>query len=612
MSITKLSLRHLIAIGLFASFLSAQRLCYSQGASTAPTGTPSQPIKTQSPQESIDDVPLVFLMDEAKIAFDEKKFSRASLLLQKALVNSESREEAQNVKGLLATTLLMNEEFLDALHVLNDLSKSKTESSLLLMRAGVLFKAGWRSAVLDELRNGLRNDPKSIQLRKLLADALLSSPIATEADSAEALTALMPLKDGIAEDPRIAGAIGMAAAGAGDFDLAVKMQKRYMESLDANQKEREAEKLSRYERKQPSMTLPFPAWDAAKQLSKTELASTAHKSMVMVRVIREMELIETESGTSEGLVTSKQTNFGTVVSSMGSFLVSSNLVRMPKFEEYIHGTAGSVKLISEKIEVLTMPDRSGLSQSLGLARVQGIDEPTGLALLEFTHVEHFEHVKYDELATIQFMPEYRLLDPATKTHLERLYEYSVEKGDKTNVPSLRQVEADLSQYSAFHDRMIAGPTMAKLAAVPRSQNPLGSPVFNQLGECVGITHEISLDSLPRTVIIPAAVCTRIAAKLMSASIVRRASLPVVVGGMLTGVREPLMGMYVMKVTSKNPIYRQLEGTTILAVDGIATPTQTEWLMVLERAYVLGLKSVVLEIYDPKDKITSCMTVPVEL
>jgi hypothetical protein len=230
--------------------------------------------------------------------------------------------------------------------------------------------------------------------------------------------------------------------------------------------------------------------------------------------------------------------------------------------------------------------------------------------LEFDHEEHFEHVKYDELSTIRFMPEYRSFDPSTEKHLATQFEYSVEKGSTTNRPSLREVTANLSKISVYDDPAIGAPTIARLGVVVGSQSPVGTPVFNQFGECVGITHEVRFDESPQTVLIPAAVCSRVAAKLMADGAVRRASLPIVVHGMLTGVREPQTGMRVFSVISKDPIFKSVEGTTIVGVDGIPTPTLTEWLMALERAYALGSKTVVVEVFDPKDISTTCSTLPV--
>lgn len=610
MPFCKLSIRHLLTTGLVVNAWFSQQSCYSQVATPAPVEEPAKSSIPQDSQESIDDVPIVFLMDEAKDAYDKKNFLRAARLIEKALVNSESEDESRNMKTLLAIALVSNQEHVDALHVLNDLIKSKPDPNLVLVRSTALYQAGWRDAALDELRREQRLNPNNQQLRKVLADALLSSPIATGSDAVEALTALMSFEEEIADDPRIAGAIAMAAAGAENFELAVRMQKRYMGLLDSTQRQREAETLSRYEAKQYSNPVSFPTWDPAKLTNNKVLANNAHHSMVMVRLKREIQLTEAVSGENAGTASEMRTHFGTVLSSMGTILVSSNTVRMPRFNDHIHGVDGSVRLLSEQIEVFTMPDDSGKSVSLGLAKVQGIDEPSGLAVLEFDHEKHFENVKFDELKTIEFMPEYRSLDPNTKIHLAKLFEYSVEKGSKTNKASLREVTADLSQYSAYHDRTVEGPTMARLAKVLGSHCVAGAPVFNQLGECVGITHEIGFDEAPRQVIIPSAVCTRIAAKLMANGVVHRASLPIVVGGIMTGVREPLMGMHVMKTTSKDPILKSLEGHTIVGINGIATPTLTEWLTVLERAYSLDLKTLVLEIYDPAIKGTSCREIPV--
>jgi hypothetical protein len=266
-------------------------------------------------------------------------------------------------------------------------------------------------------------------------------------------------------------------------------------------------------------------------------------------------------------------------------------------------------MLSDKIEVFLMSNEFGKNESLGLARIRGIDEASGLAVLELDHPKPYENVMIEELKATNFMPEYRLDDPNTKNHLTALFEYSVEKGSKTNQPSLRPVTADLSQYSAYHDATLDMPTMAKLATVKEGQSAVGSPIFNQLGECVGIKHEVGFDQARRTVIIPSAVCTRIAAKLMADGVVHRASLPIVVSGMLTGVKEPRMGLNVKSTTSQEPIYQGLKGTTIVGIDNVATPSLTEWLQFLERAYAMGTKTVVVEVFEGNSGLTSCATLP---
>jgi tetratricopeptide (TPR) repeat protein len=610
-SLKKFSLQHFIATGLLVVAWNAQQPCRAQFPTPAPADEPAALSELPQKPEINDPIDIFYLMEEAEEAFNEKDFTKAVELLQEALLNAESEDAKRNIKTLFASSLVMNEEYLDALHILNDLGKSNPDAGLRLMRAGALFRAGWRDAVLDQLRCDLRLDPSNPQLRKAFADALLSSPISTELDAYDALSVLMPLADGIEEEPRIAGAIAMSAARAGNFELAVEMQERYLESLDRSGKQRESETLSRYKAKQVSAPVPFPAWEPAKLLSNQEIATIAHKSTVMVRIIRDIELTETETGENAGLATTKSTHLGTVLSSMGTILISSETVRMPHFDDfYTPNVLGTAKLTKEEIEVFTMPDEFGISQSLGLAQVQGIDEQSGLAVLELAHQEHFEHVKRDELSTIRFMPEYRLLDPNTKRHLSKLFEYSVESGSKTNKPSLREVNADLNKISVYVEPTIEAPTIAKLAVVSGSESPVGMPVFNQLGECVGITHSVNFDDMQQTVIIPSAVCSRIAAKLTASGVVHRASLPMVVHGMLTGVREPQTSMRVFSVTSNDPILKSLEGTTIVGVHGIPTPTLTEWLMVLERAYALGLKSLVLEIQDNQNESTTCLEVPV--
>ncbi len=610
MSLSKLSQHLAFASGLLAISWFGQLPCHAQVATPAPVDEQADPHDLAKGFDASDPIDIYFMMEEAHQAYEKEDYAKSSELLQQALLDAESDEAKQKIKSVLSASLVLNQDYLDAIHVLNDVAKSKADSNLRLTRAGAYFRAGWRDAALDELRIALRLDSTNQQLRKVLADALLSSPVSSGSDSAEALRALLPLENGIAEEPRIAGAIAMAAAGAENFELAVKMQRRYLESLDADGRQRESATLARYEAKQFRPAIPFPAWDPAKLLSNKELANFAHQSMVLVRVMRDMDFPETETGVSAGTATTKHTHVGTVLSSMGTILVSSETVRMPRFDEYIQNATGSVKIVSESIEVFTMPDDSGISQSFGQAKVRGIDEASGLAILEIEHEEHFENLKHEELKSIHFMPEYRLLDPNTKNHLASHFEYSVEKGIKTNTPSLREVTADLSQISAYHDRTIAGPTMAKLSMVLGNVGPVGTPVFNQLGECVGITRKVGFNVQDRTVITPSTVCARVAAKLMADGVVHRASLPIVVSGMLTGVQEPLMGMLVQNVTSKDPIYKSLKGSTIVGVDGIPTPTWTEWLIVLERVYALGSKTVVVEICNPEAISTTCMTIPV--
>lgn len=610
---------------IIVTALMMQPFCYAQNPTDAPIEA--------EPAKSFEESGFWILFAEYDIdeAVKSKDFKRASELAQKYIAVAEANgledDEIRNMKAFLAGEVLVpNAEYLDAVHVLDDLLKSKPDPKFLLLRAAALHHAGWHDATLNELRRTLRLYPDEILLRGVFAAELLEFPAPNELDAYEALTALLPLKDRIAEEPRLAEAVALAAAASGDFELAVEMQKKYLGTDGPRDRELETQKLARYEAEQKPPMASMPAWDPTKLLSTEKISEVARKSMVMVRVTREFELEDKATGDSAGKTTIVHTHRGVVLSSMGTILCSSETVRAfrpdagrPYWSKSsattiekstINNTNRTLK--EETIEIFSMPDDSRLSLVFGKAKIQGIDELSGLAVLEIEQEKRYRNLQDEELAPIVFQPEYRPFDPNTKLHLEQHFELSNGKLGLEPKPLLREVLMGKSETSAYHDWTIGEPTMARIRDASDSQSPIGTPIFNQLGECIGITHPVGFNEPNRTVVIPSAVCTRVAAMLMADGVVHRANLPIVVSGMLTNAETPSIGMLVHRVLSDEQIYQSLDSQWIIAVNGIPTPTLTEWLAVLERGYALGWKTMCLEVYDEKFAGgTACLEVPVK-
>ncbi len=141
----------------------------------------------------------------------------------------------------------------------------------------------------------------------------------------------------------------------------------------------------------------------------------------------------------------------------------------------------------------------------------------------------------------------------------------------------------------------AAGTTSRFVKVDECQATIGSPLFNVLGECIGIVHAIQNKSNPK-VVIPSSTCVRIASKLGSFGFVPRATSPMVVSSVsdtkdLPSGRKVILesGMYVSELRSEDPTFKAknspfypIVGEIILSVDGVPTPTTSEWLIAMER------------------------------
>lgn len=622
---------------MIAAALLTQPFCFAQTPTVAPVdGEPAKPTASQ-PADEEDDFSIFTIDEDIDEALQSRNYARASELAQRGIGFGEAKglEEGaiRNMKASLAAGMLIpNGEYLDAIHVLDDLLKSKPDPKLSLARALALHQAGWHVATLNELRRSIRLYPDDIVLRGVLAGELLEFPVPEELGAYEALTALLPIKSRIAEEPRLAKSIAMAAAASGDFELAVEMQKKFLGTDGSRDRERETQKLASYEAKQKPPAASMPAWDPAKLMSTEQLTAMARKSMVKVRVTRKFELKDKVTGAYAGKTTIFHTHRGAVLSSLGTILVSSETVRAirpdagrPYWSKSSATTTeestntGTDRILKEEIiEVFSMPDDLNENVVFGRARIQGIDELSGLALLQIEVEKQYRSVQDEELTPIVFQPEYRPFDPNTKLYLGRHFEYSNGKLGDEPKPLLREVAIGESETTAYHDWTLGEPTMARNRDAADSQSPIGTPIFNQLGECIGITHAVGFNEPNRTAVIPSAVCTRVAAQLMADGVVHRANLPIVASGFVTTVENPSnevfehapMGMLVHRVTSDEKTYQSLSGEWIVAVNGIPTPTLTEWLAALEQADARGWKIMVVEVYNKHDTSTSCREIPI--
>ncbi len=405
-------------LGMLAAALLTQPICSAQTPTVAAVESePAEPA-AEDPTFEDSDFSIFFALEEIEEAVKAKNYNRASELAQKyiAVAEANSLDEGaiRNMKSMLVGAILVpNAEYLDAIHVLDDLLKSNPAPKLSLLRAFALHQAGWHDATLHELRRTIRRYPDEFLLCGMFAAESLEFPVQNELDAYEAMQALLPFQDRINEEPRLAEAIALAAAASGDFKIAVEMQKKFLGTDGPRDRKLEQQKLARYEAKQKPPTASMPVWDPAKLLSNDQLSDIARRSMVMVRVIRRFELKDNTTGGYGGKTEIVHTHRGAVLSSMGTILVSSETVRPLRADEHQDVTiAGTSRMLNEEIiEVFAMPVDNNKREFLGRAIVRGIDELSGLAVLEIDHEKPYRNIQYEELTPVVFEPEYRPLDP---------------------------------------------------------------------------------------------------------------------------------------------------------------------------------------------------------
>ncbi len=591
--------------------------------------------QTGSPiSNTANDEEIASMLRFAELAKASGNLDRASDLLQIAM-NMSSTDEAK-----LKQTLIIALQYAESLEAINanfeavciyNLLGLAVTGPLMPFNRAVLFeKLGWTSAMLSELRVAHRLDPKRLDAACALAANLALAEKPELRNAEEALAVALSVRDQIENAPLIAQTIGRAAAASKDFDLAVEMQTKYLKSGTVSQEELPIEnrRLELYLEKSEPPAPQLPVFTSEDLLSNETIANIARRSMVGVRVQGIVEGKDAKTGAVQ-VRASIRWAVGTVLDSFGTFLVSSESVRVPTYGELfvpetqaedrsLNSFATRAKLIDKlgstrwletpEIGIYSMPSATVQSKSMGEAGLLGSDEATGLAVIELKRESAFSFIRHAEWQPAKFTPEHRTLDPSSN-QLDSGLELDYTPTDFISTPNLVALKSIESTICAYFDRPSGVGHKARLISLPESKCQPGSALFNQLGEIVGIKHQIDAPATDGQFAIPAHVCTRIAAKLASYGEVHRAHLPFVLVANTTGVTEPAMGMKVNKVPTDVSVYQPLLNKLIISLDGVPTPTLTEWLIASERIYDRGLETALVEVFDPELKLVSWMTIP---
>lgn len=503
-----------------------------------------------------------------------------------------------------------------ALHVINSVEKYRPDDVRIhIFRGSAYEKMNWTSALLDELRTFVRQHPSNLTFRAGLALELVYSLVPSLRHPLEATELISKRKGSLESEPFAAKLMASSEAKLGNFESAVAMQKLYLESTSLNEADREAQRvvLSSYEKRMAAAARSLPTFDTKELLSQEQLADVARKSMVIVRVMGAFECKDSTTGETKVLGISHD-HIGTVLDTFGTLLVASETVRLPRYDDItlLEG-AGTTRWVQPPyLEVFSLPTTKGESMSMGQAFIVGSDEEAGLAVIKLARDKPFSFIKMAAgYQSVKFEPEYRPFDKNSGLYLKKAFELTVDAIGSGILPALNEVKLGEHRVSAYIQWTNKKMTFTRSAYVNESKGPIGTPIFNQLGECVGIQQKVGIDPKSlRAVAVPASTCTRVASKLASVGHVERAKLPIAVGGMFTDVPQPSSGMLVMELEDDNPIFKPLKGRYITSLDGVQTNSLTEWLAASERIASMGLETAVVEVFDKSTKRISLMTIPI--
>jgi hypothetical protein len=574
----------------------------------------------------------------ARMLKDVGKLEEASKLYGLAM-NQSSRDDSQLKQTLLIA--LQYAESLDAIGanteavcIYNSIGRAVSDPMVHFARAVLFLHLDWDSAMFSELRTAHRLDRNNPAIVGGLAAELLLTEQPELRNPQEALAVALSARDQIENAPYIAEMIATAAAATKDFDLAVKMQTQYLKSGAVSEEDLPIQNrsLQLYKLQAGPLIRELPRFARHELLGNNAIMEIARRTMVGIRIQGVVEGRDSQTGNVQ-VRASTQWAIGTVLDSFGTILLSSESVRVPTYgelfspetqeigessvsflkEEKRTDVVGSTRwLESPEIEIFSMPMPKVQSKSLGNAVLMGTDTATGVAVIELKRSSAFGFVRHSEWTAARFAPEYRSIDPNADQLVSGL-ELDYTPTDYITVPNLVTLESCEPKILAYCECSSGDANTARLIALPGSKTPLGSALFNQLGEIVGIKHQVAVPGTDGRangqVAIPAAVCTRIAAKLAAYGEVHRTYLPFDVNSKTTGVEAPAMGMRVSKVPADVRIYQPLVNKFIVSLNEMPTPTMTEWLHASEQVHDRGLDTALVEVYDPETNLVTWMTLP---
>jgi len=596
-----------------------QEVAMAQVATPAPAA-PSEPDQPRPARLRSEAERAEKYREMAKEFYGAGNLGGAIEMLRASLENTPLKETTSD-KTLetalqFAELLLENGDDQRAIHVINYLERYRPDDVRNLMLRGSAYeKMNWTSAMLDELRTFVRLHPSNQTFRAGLAFELVYSLVPSLRNPLEASELISKRRGSLESEPFAAKLMASTEAKLGNFDNAVAMQELYLESAALNEADREAQEdlLALYKKRMAATSRPLPTFDTKELLSQEQLANVARNCMVIVRVMGTFECRESTTGETKVLGLSHD-HIGTVLDTFGTLLVASETVRLPRYDDVtlLEGTGTTRWVQAPSLEVFSLPVANGESISLGQAVLVGSDEEAGLAVIKLSRDKPFTFINMAAgYQSVKFEPEYRPFDKNSDLYLKKAFELTVDAIGSGILPAINEVKLGENRVSAYIQWTNKKMTLTRSAYVNDSKGPIGTPVFNQLGECVGIQQKVGIDPKRlRAVAVPASTCTRIASKLASVGHVERAELPIVVGGMFTDVSQPSSGMLVMELENDDSISQPLKGRYITSLDGVQTNSLTEWLAASERIASMGLETAVVEVFDKSTKRVSLMTIPI--
>ncbi len=571
----------------------------------------SESVESQTAKKATADL---FRADEL---FDEENFSDAAAIYRTYLETHDDVTaddiniiDVNDTYGQLALACLEMKDFEQALFALNRLSKSRLDDPRILeCRVDCYTRCRQFAPALDELRRLVVLEPNNVEHRMRLGGMLAMGDDMRLRDGDESLSLLTELESQIPEIPMIATLIAAASAENRDFKRAVKVLTDHLSDFPPDEVGATRKEIELYEDE-----FRFPSFREPKdELLPEKVLALGMNSTVKIH-FRGDAVYEL---TQQGICHRRQIehdDFGTVIDSRGAILVSSSTVTAPLFKEVdVAPPQNSTWLADPVIEVFSLPSDNRESQLLGNAAIVGIDEETGLAVLQIQHKPRI--VSIENLRAVSFQPSSYAQDfskpsqgyLATVTEIKR-EPFFFEAAIGIEPPIEQNIQFAVHPIvfnSRFDHRSVVTdeelPISSYCVELPSITLGVGAPVLSSNGECVAIIHRLTNQAGEEKVAgIPAWVASRIASKLLAYGKVNRASLPVklqpiAIVGDIDGKSSVLFGMKVLEVKPGLLGYEALKGQIIISIDGVPTPTTTDWLIAMERAWSRGRKTAACEI-----------------
>ncbi len=488
------------------------------------------------------------------------------------------------------------------------------------------------AAAVDEWRRAIAMEPKNIYPRVWLSLLLTTSPDPNIRNGQEALALLEEYESQIAELPIIAMALATAAAETGDFNRAVKMQEKYISLLEKPEQLKHARAALELHRKK--VRTPY-FFDEPEMLSEVERRQVLEQGVVLVRVRGRIQHEDHTKGFCWYDIVERE-HAGTVIDNKGLVLVSASTIGIvPAADDIVRPNQTSDWLEGPFIDVYQLDGIGRAPKLIGAADILGLDQPTGVGVIQIQRDNSLEPIQGLGTIRMQSVRTSRSRDGASYYGLDMpsdpppaIPEDQAVRTQvtRTNARPIGTLKYEVTTVDATEDipawhrqSPLSGSPIQVSTCVEMlfSKLRIGSPVINEAGECVAIVSPIiSRKKQERLTGIPAHVLHRVASKLVSYGLVQRAELPIEVSAMAKekgeGSEAKLVGgMQVTDVYSRDNVYRELQDQVILSVDGMPTPTTSDWLIALERAHARGTDVLRCEVTDSAMDVIRIMLIPIQ-